>query len=58
MKDDGSASVHTLGSLSLCRSLLMAGLLDRFRVVVFLVITGATGRQRIYDARNRTSCWR
>ena len=33
---------------SLCRSLLVAGLVDRFRVVVFPVITGATGRDNIY----------
>jgi riboflavin biosynthesis pyrimidine reductase len=33
----------------LCRSLLEAGLVDRFRVVVFPVITGETGRERIYD---------
>ena len=26
-----------------------AGLVDRFRVVVFPVITGSTGRERIYD---------
>lgn len=32
----------TLGSLSLCRSLLEAGLVDRFRVVVFPVVTGST----------------
>jgi hypothetical protein len=37
------------GSLTLCRTLLSAGLVDRFRVVVFPVITGITGRQRIYD---------
>jgi RibD C-terminal domain len=41
--------MRTLGSLTLCRSLLNAGLVDRFRVVVFLVITGASGRDRIYD---------
>ena len=41
--------MRTLGSLSLCRSLLEAGLVDRFRVVVFPVITGTTGRERIYD---------
>ena len=28
---------------------LEAGLVDRFRVVVFPVITGNTGRERIYD---------
>jgi len=41
--------LRTIGSLTLCRSLLMAGLADRFRVVVFPVITGSSGRERIYD---------
>lgn len=49
MKRDGSSSLSTLGSLSLCRSLLKAGLVDRFRVVIFPVITGKTGSERIYD---------
>ena len=49
MMRDGGTSLRTLGSLSLCRSLLMAGLVDRFRVVVFPVITGRTGHDRIYD---------
>ena len=42
-------NMSTIGSLSLCRSLLQAGLVDRYRVVVFPVITGSTGRERIYD---------
>ena len=49
MKDEGSESMRTIGSLTLCRSLLDAGLVDRFRVVVFPVITGSSGRDRIYD---------
>ena len=49
MKDNGSESMRTIGSLALCRSLLDAGLVDRFRVVVFPVITGSSGRDRIYD---------
>lgn len=49
MKRAGSSSMRTLGSLSLCRSLLQAGLVDRFRVVIFPVITGSTGYERIYD---------
>ncbi|HEY6114584.1 MAG TPA: dihydrofolate reductase family protein [Candidatus Dormibacteraeota bacterium] len=49
MKDKASKSMRTIGSLTLCRSLLKAGLVDRFRVVVFPVITGSTGRERIYD---------
>ena len=49
MKGQGSRPMSTIGSLSLCRSLLTAGLVDRFRVVMFPVITGATGAERIYD---------
>ena len=49
MKEKGSRGMRTIGSLTLCRSLLNAGLVDRFRVVVFPVITGSTGRERIYD---------
>jgi dihydrofolate reductase len=49
MKQTGNRPLSTLGSLSLCRSLLAAGLVDRFRLVVFPVITGSSGRERIYD---------
>jgi dihydrofolate reductase len=63
LKDKGIKSMRTIGSLTLCRSLLNAGLVDRFRVVVFPVITGSSGRDGIYDGypdvsldlvRNRT----
>jgi dihydrofolate reductase len=49
MKETGTEPMRTIGSLTLCRSLLSAGLVDRYRVVVFPVITGRTGRDRIYD---------
>jgi len=50
MKDDDTVpGLSTLGSLTLCRSLLRAGIVDRFRVVEFPVVTGATGSERIYD---------
>ena len=49
MKEDSRIEMRTLGSVSLCRSLITAGLVDRFRVVVFPVITGTTGQDRIYD---------
>lgn len=49
MKAGESKGLRTIGSLTLCRALLNAGLVDRFRVVVFPVITGGTGRERIYD---------
>ena len=40
MKDNGSESMRTMGSLDAVPSLLNAVLVDRFRVVVFPVITG------------------
>ena len=49
MKRTATGPLTTLGSLSLCRSLLAAGLVDRFRLVIFPVITGRTGSERIYD---------
>jgi dihydrofolate reductase len=49
LKGGDAPGLRTIGSLTLCRSLLAAGLVDRFRVVVFPVITGRTGRERIYD---------
>jgi dihydrofolate reductase len=49
MKEDSRIEMRTLGSVSLCRSLIRAKLVDRFQVVVFPVVTGATGQDRIYD---------
>lgn len=49
MKGEGSGILSTIGSLTLSRALLQAGVVDRFRVVMFPVITGATGDERIYD---------
>jgi dihydrofolate reductase len=49
LKRRESRLLRTIGSLSLCRSLLRAGVVDRYRVVVFPVITGATGKERIFD---------
>ena len=49
MKVAGSGLISTIGSIRLARSLLRAGLVDRYRVVMFPVITGATGAERIYD---------
>jgi dihydrofolate reductase len=49
MKEQAALPMRTLGSLALSRSLLQAGLVDRYRVVVFPVINGATGHDRIFD---------
>jgi dihydrofolate reductase len=49
MRQEADRPMHTLGSLALSRTLLQAGLADLYRVVIFPVITGATGRDRIFD---------
>ncbi|MGN8027105.1 dihydrofolate reductase family protein [Microbacterium sp. 22242] len=49
LKEQSRRPLRTLGSIALCRSLLLAGLVDRYRVVLFPVITGATGQDRIFD---------
>jgi dihydrofolate reductase len=49
MKERDSRPLRTVGSVSLCRSLLEAGLVDRLRVVIFPVITGASGLQRLFE---------
>ena len=49
LKQGRGPSLRTIGSLTLCRSLLVAGLVDRFRVVVFPVVTGASGREHFYS---------
>ncbi len=48
LKRNGT-NMSTIGSLTLSRSLLEAGLVDLYRVGIFPVITGKTGRERIYD---------
>ncbi|SDG91677.1 dihydrofolate reductase family protein [Microbacterium pygmaeum] len=45
----GDSPLVTNGSPTLCAALLAAGLVDRYRVVIFPVITGRTGYARIYD---------
>lgn len=49
LKETHERPLRTLGSLSLSRSLLRAGLVDTFHVVLFPVITGASGNERIFD---------
>ena len=49
MKRRDPRPLRTVGSISLCRSLLEAGVVDRLRVVVFPVVTGATGKDRLFE---------
>ena len=49
MKEEATSPLVLSGSLSLGHSLMRAGLADRFRVVLFPVITGRTGLERIWE---------
>ena len=48
LKDESPVPLRSHGSLSLNRSLMEAGLVDRVQVTVFPVITGRTGREPIF----------
>ena len=48
MKDEGAAPLRTVGSISLNATLLREGLVDFLQLVVFPVVTGATGQDAIY----------
>ena len=56
MKAEGGESLRTIGSLSLCRSLLQAGLVDRFRVVVVERVARRAGVYRCRHVRPSGSC--
>jgi dihydrofolate reductase len=49
MKQSESRQLSTLGSVSLSRALITAGLVDRLRVVIFPVLTGRTGHEPVFD---------
>jgi dihydrofolate reductase len=48
MKDEVSAPMRTMGSISLNKALLSEGLVDNLQIVVFPVVTGQTGLQPIF----------
>lgn len=49
LKRTASLPLTTTGSIRLSHSLMKAGLVDRFRVILFPVITGSTGLERIWE---------
>jgi dihydrofolate reductase len=48
MKDEESAPLRTMGSISLNKALLRAGLVDSLQLVVFPVVTGESGLEPIF----------
>jgi dihydrofolate reductase len=49
LKAEGGDPLRTIGSLSVVKALLGAGLVDRLRLVVFPQVLGETGREPIFD---------
>src|SRR4029453_5469049 len=48
MKADSDVPMRTMGSPSLARQLLSAGLVDRLRLMVFPLIAGDSGREAFF----------
>jgi dihydrofolate reductase len=48
MKEENSAPIRTIGSISLNKALLREGLIDSLQLVVFPVVTGESGRDPIF----------
>jgi dihydrofolate reductase len=46
--------LRAIGSISLVRSMMQGGLVDRLRLIVFPEILGAAGREPIYNGYGRT----
>lgn len=49
LKQTDGSELRTLGSLSLVRQLLTAGLVDRLTLAVCPLVLGQTGRERTFD---------
>ena len=49
LKRDSEAQLRTMGSMSLVRSLLGAGLVDRLRLAVFPLLLGERGREPAFE---------
>jgi dihydrofolate reductase len=49
MKDASDVPLRTMGSLSLARQLVRAGLVDRLRLLVFPLVAGPFGREAAFE---------
>ncbi len=54
LKREHGDPLRTIGSVSLVKSLVQLGLIDRLRLMVFPVILGSAGREPIYDGYSQT----
>ena len=49
LKAEGDEPLRTMGSLSVVKGLLEAGLVDRLRLMAFPQLLGSTGREPIFE---------
>jgi dihydrofolate reductase len=49
LKEESELPIRSIGSLSLNRALMAAGLVDRIQVTIFPIITGLTGQAPIFE---------
>lgn len=49
LKRDSDVSLRTMGSLSIVRQLIGAGLVDRLRLMTFPLLVGPSGREPLFD---------
>jgi dihydrofolate reductase len=49
LKEESDIPIRSIGSLSLNRALMAAGLVDRIQVTIFPIITGLTGQAPIFE---------
>jgi dihydrofolate reductase len=48
MKADSNVPLRSMGSLSLARQLISAGLVDRLRLMTFPLLAGSSGREAAF----------
>jgi dihydrofolate reductase len=53
LKSTSQTAIRSIGSLTLVRGLLELGLVDRLRLMVFPLMLGASGRERVWDGHPR-----
>jgi len=55
LKQERGDPLRSIGSISLVKSMMQLGLVDRLRLMVFPLILGSAGRESIYDGYQQTS---
>jgi len=55
LKNQSGSPLRSIGSISLVKSLMQLGLVDRLRLMMFPLVLGVTGKENIFAAYPRTT---